>query len=1845
MNDLEDQLRLGGSTVSSGVFRVDAKRALAKLRAFRLAEPHHWVLEILRAASSAKARSVDVKSDTDDIIIRFDGKEFAPEVMKDLLAQALDSTGQGDRRSARYLSLGVAGALGLNPKWIKIRSGEVALEIHPPDDVAVSAVSQKGTFIHVRKRFGWDVVMAAFENVTPEETAIREHATRYGPTLSLNEHRVDRGEIFKGGLVVSSAYESDGMDLTVGIPSDGDGGKIVFDIDGVVVAHRAIELPGRFVVAWARCDRMRRNASGSDVVDSDAAVKQVLAKIDELSLDVTRKMGTLIAEGKVSETWRTRYRDYALECWGNTKLPVRAVLSGFAIIPGLYEDWYSPNDFEREHREGRPIYCALENFPRGSTPTPIARLQSANLDPIAKLLPAKQLTNAGKLIRGRARANEQKHRWLSCPVEDLVLPVGGRYLTRASIAGPNVSGEVGMVESANEGAFVRFLCQGRFVQQGDVESLAPFRLRAIVNWQKDVPEKLWAELPSDKLWSLVRAAIDAAAEKAVLSGLAGKTRPEPGFAAHALDLIVRRATAGVPLAMLNPALREAEIFPLAGEGVTSLQALANRKSWWFVGASTRTSLLSGDPVLVLPTELCEAVAKLAPERLVSARARLRREIEIRARLDGPKQIAKLKNAVTVDIEGEGLTGQVGIPATVDSGLKLTLLREGVPIETVCLTASCGAAHAIVDCAAFVVNDDWDTVVRDACFDRALSAVRLAEYRLVVALVDHESTTIDQLMPGHAQFLAAFMRKHLKGSEPTDLVTDRVDAAALFGTQLGPVSLKAIRVRVGVEHRLWTLSVDDSQPSSGSLFVVRVRPEHADLLAELLGVTGTDATAELARLRRRERYAGRPIASVVAPAGVALLAEVTAPRVSGLVGFCDRDDRATWIDVRVDHRRFGNERFIANLPLRGTLTIEGVDPGESSLPPDARSCLELAIGLAENAILDKAVKNPAAPGARHALFLAVELKLDRTLSSRLVGEAISKLPLFACTDQVMRSARELDARKQVLFVTRPTIGEPASKDVVVIADEPEIGRALTRWTCVDVTLALHSELEARAARAKLEQRKTIAFTSQVLWRRSFNHAGLEGEVAVGSSTPGQLELLQDRRPLSVIDRALPGSLAAIVNCDGLAPITDKISAVADRHYQALFKQVCVEAEALLDQVAAELLVASEEQRRKAAHLVPLVFWLAGRKKRKPGLGKVPLFLTTENKLISLQEILDEQKVNKSVCWSTEQGTALDQSRWVWWPREHEQQALTALGKVKLKDVTHAVRRGAEVRSKKRVADLTVAHDASPREALATDRLSGEVGLRPSPSKVLFIELHREHLLLETFASEHPVGAIARINCDHLNPNSDWTRASRNKVFKQVVSDVEDAVERLVAQKLETVDEHWQPYAEAAIRWGRATGGPLAQLIPQLSVFTALDGAAITVGAAFAEHSRNGRILIAEAGLKVPTGRLVLERSELAEDLLRILGLTTEDTTALLKRSVDIQVGLEARRLESLQYQGDPIGRLVLSADGLRGELVIVADSSQALVVLAKDGIRVGTHQVGKLPIAGVVDVKGLEVNEEWTNAVLTRAVRVQLEEAADLLFGSLAAQVTGMSASEKPRAREAALAYVAERGVSSATHLDRMTGSAAALASAPLFLSEEGQWVTLRAIADQVLRTGWISIFESAWRTRDTREELVLRAQTVRDPWITALENVLGPACVERVRDVDLWRKQLAERDPPAAAPEGEGLRRLRKEMRLLRSGALGHVTPDELEDVRLRSDSPKAAIFYDAKRRLVLLDGANPQIKRALAEIPLRPERTYILLAAIYGSVNRALLRITDADEAELLASLAAHVAANPKCLEPPSAG
>ena len=79
------ELRAGAQKVDEGPLRVDAGKALAKLRDYRLADPSHYVLDLLRAAVACNATQVKVDVDADDISIVFNGEPLPEKLMRNLL--------------------------------------------------------------------------------------------------------------------------------------------------------------------------------------------------------------------------------------------------------------------------------------------------------------------------------------------------------------------------------------------------------------------------------------------------------------------------------------------------------------------------------------------------------------------------------------------------------------------------------------------------------------------------------------------------------------------------------------------------------------------------------------------------------------------------------------------------------------------------------------------------------------------------------------------------------------------------------------------------------------------------------------------------------------------------------------------------------------------------------------------------------------------------------------------------------------------------------------------------------------------------------------------------------------------------------------------------------------------------------------------------------------------------------------------------------------------------------------------------------------------------------------------------------------------------------------------------------------------------------------------------------------------------------------------------------------------------------------------------------------------------------------------------------------------------------
>lgn len=109
-----------GRRVSTGRLRVDAARAVDKLRDYQLPDPTAWVLEVIRAAVAFGATAIRVTGDADDVRVAWDGPGPDAESLARLFDELVDPAPKRERRAHRLLATGVNTALGLEPRWIDV---------------------------------------------------------------------------------------------------------------------------------------------------------------------------------------------------------------------------------------------------------------------------------------------------------------------------------------------------------------------------------------------------------------------------------------------------------------------------------------------------------------------------------------------------------------------------------------------------------------------------------------------------------------------------------------------------------------------------------------------------------------------------------------------------------------------------------------------------------------------------------------------------------------------------------------------------------------------------------------------------------------------------------------------------------------------------------------------------------------------------------------------------------------------------------------------------------------------------------------------------------------------------------------------------------------------------------------------------------------------------------------------------------------------------------------------------------------------------------------------------------------------------------------------------------------------------------------------------------------------------------------------------------------------------------------------------------------------------------------------------------------------------------------------
>lgn len=1754
--------------------------------------------------------------------------------------KALEPGTTKEERRVRHFALGAAGALGAGAAFVRVESGGHVLTLSNDEVMVVERPKLPGTRLHLHKAFGWRVMTGLLRGA-PETKAVASRAHRLPLGLTLNGTQLTRrgakGVVFQGTGDPKTAVRrplahrelsGDGWKLEVVLPLDAPLGRSTLELDvlGVLVADRTLQLPGVQLEAWLRADGLRRNASGSDVVDDDPVLLEVRRALTKLSRSLLLETLDDLCE---RAAWREHFVARLLE--GEEDTDVKFMLQRARLLPGPAGEFSTLAEVTQEAREHGRLHFATQEWPKGSYPAYTVLLTQPGLE---KLLPSSRRVNVANLVEQRARIVGNRARVEGGPVEQATLR-DDAWDARVPVTGTGVTGELGLAASV-AGAFVRVLHHGRPLEALELSSLAPLRLRAVVNLERPLNDSFFDEDGAKRLVGLLFKNLEDAAMRALTLTLKEGTT-------HALDALAWIAAqhgwskGELPNGLqtgLRDALREAPLFPCVERPTASIAELIDEPTWQYVPSGS-TGLLDGTRVLVLDGPRLAVLKRLAGKRLEDVSPRLLAEREIRQRLAGPAEAATLPDPVVrVSLQGEGFTGEVGLPKAATTGLTLTLLRAGVRLEVTKLSARYQHAEAIVDCAALRPNPRWTAVVRDDAFQRVLTAVQDAERRLIVPLV---ATPRAKWPEGGEAFFTSFLSKELRGLklDALDDTMRQVAAAKLFDAGVRRVSLHDLAER----GRFWSLPANSGRPNvPDDLLVLFEPPQVLAALGEALGFHAESALPELERREARRRLFSLPLAKVALPPGLALVVTHRTAHVNATAGLRDGVDAEARVLVVVDGREYARAALPCALPLEAVIELPGLEPSSDlSLTPGQLAEVQQVLGE-----LVALTLRGEGPHVARASLLALGRNADAQLPTA-DAKALRTRRLFRCTNGETYSCDAIAIGAQ-RFVTSAQEGTLPEGPPIVIVDDVASKVALQRWPKAEnVDALLAQQREARARRAAVAAVERISLKLDSPWRQQLSEEGVEGEVAVVREHAGRVELFLERKPLCVLEGVLEGPFAAAVDAK-VTPTPTLDGVVKNPALSRVLELVKASCERLAQRLDATAAPAGWEatQVGLAFHLAEADAWRwRGNKKSKKKkavaspsthpLVRAPLLRANDATGLSVDTLIGQQLTRAQVAVVSRGGTFLDPVRRAWWPRAGEEELARRLSLVP-QDVSAELHLADRVRARPKFDDLAAPIESAWREPVRGAGLEGEVALAAQPDKTLVVEVLQNRTLLERWSGPNAVGGIARVEASLVTPDERHTAAVRDGAFKALLKAVQEALERLVVRRLEARGDDFGAWARAAILWRFGDDTPLSALFPSLPLFRSLGGEPVTIGAVLQAAAKDRRVSVATRGTP-PPDVLVLRDDLDTRAALDALDLRYEDVSAELQRAAELRDALTSRRLATLAWRGEALVRLAVATPPLRGELAL--SSAAGEVLLARDGIAVSAHEERWPGVVGVLDVEGLHVDADWKKATPTRAQVTLLRAQVDALYGALAEA----SHEYDDETRERAATWVLQllgREVKSPVDVDRLKGVAKVLAAAPLFLTVEGERVSLRTVAAEISTRERVAVFEHG---PGRVSSCVLKTTAFSAPWLSSLEDLFGKTRVWRVTDSAEWGRLVREEDPPDGTPLLDGLQALRKHVRLLRAGALGSLTPNELEGVRLSRDGGHTALRFDARRKLLLLDPQHPDIKRTLEELTTRPERLWVLIAACFGLINRELQHVTDADEAQLVTALAGHLASNPQLL------
>ncbi|HEY5944126.1 MAG TPA: hypothetical protein VIV40_01485, partial [Kofleriaceae bacterium] len=982
-----------GPQVSSGRLRVDAGKAIAKLREYQLTDRSAWVLEALRAAVAAHATRIELAADANDVWLAWQGEPWPTEVLPRLFDELVSPEAASELHHVRLLAAAVNSALGMAPAHfdvVSIRDGNATrvrytpeILVEPESDLGESALRHvaaesiarpehapaSGMYLHLRRRLAdWRVFSEA-----PELTLARAACRDIAVPLHIDElvlHRDHATDVVRLPL----AGGVDGFIAITELERAGAAAMLEVAERGVVLATYALagvaddprgKLPIRVFVD---APRMPTNASRSQVRRDTFPIADAERRAVELLPALYGELAKAVQQG--SE--RARSSALALLAahaggpqWHVDVPAVRGPLRELAQLPLVHNAVGQPRALTSHWRA--EVHTGKQPFSTELAPWLDTVLWAPPGDPAQQLLAGAAVDSRGtrrlaRYARSQLRAQKQffahtkrEIRVLSSVEPHIRVPLGIE-VERSGVGQDwfaGLTGEVCIYRDGHVGALA-ILLEGRLLDRIEYDS--PLAFDVVIDSARVTPGERYRGVKHDSEYTRVERAMRAGLARALEShALANRDRDDAD-----LDGRLFRRGFGV-FAELGLPVRG----PLAA--APAYRTVDNQ--WLSLAELGKESVLGvapvGKPVAVPRGRVVVALDNLEHRALVGL---VKARVIAYRRSTGASAQAFASSLAGTGAGGALIVQEPGVVAalTPSPQARVRLHHMGVELAETPYLSSWLPCAIDLDCDAIVPNDEWTGVADDggvrsrdfgpwelalvrsiAC---AVIGERPAELITTAQAVEVDSklgrvlcdalarhAPLELLGPElHAKLRTARLLSMLGQPQPCSIV----DAAAAFPNAIPVIERDAPPVA-------------DYTPLVAKVYV-------AAALARLVERDVVDGTPKLERLQRealRElrltAHRGLPVQPMTIPADTVTPVEGSIAR--GLVGVWDRPFE---IRVFVEGRPFlVIHPPDASLPLVAAVEISAASCGETfdAIPESTVRTIAVEVRAAIPALLAEIAK--------------------------------------------------------------------------------------------------------------------------------------------------------------------------------------------------------------------------------------------------------------------------------------------------------------------------------------------------------------------------------------------------------------------------------------------------------------------------------------------------------------------------------------------------------------------------------------------------------------------------------------------------------------------------------------------------------------------------------------------------------------------------------------------------------------------------------------------------------------------------------------------------------------------------